>query len=69
MREVELPLTHESLANALGKFRKWLDEFGCVPVNFEIARREGARLVIRVVFEDEAMAEAFQWTFDRSKDR
>ena len=69
MREVELPLTHECLADALGQFRKWLDEFACVPVAFEIARREGAQLIIRVVFEDEAMADAFQWTFDRSKDR
>ena len=62
MREVEVPLTRESLAEALGELRKWLDHHACVPVDFDIARREGARLIIRVVFEDEVMAEAFQWT-------
>ena len=67
MREMELPLTYVRLADALGELRKWLDHHACVPVRFDIDRQEGAWLTIRVVFEDEDMAEAFERTFSRSE--
>ena len=69
MRETELPLTYVRLADALGALCKWLDHHACVPVGFDIARRVGAGLTIRVAFEEDSMADAFEQTFSRSENR
>jgi len=63
MREVELPLTQERLADALGELRKWLDHHECVPLSFDITRETGVGLVIRMVLKEDELADAFERAF------
>jgi hypothetical protein len=65
MREVEIPLKGWKLADALGELRKWLDHNDCVPVNFDITRVKGDFLLVRMLFKEEEMADAFQRDFGR----
>jgi len=41
MREIEVRLKRQKLADDLGDMREWLDQHDCVPVSFNIARGEG----------------------------
>jgi hypothetical protein len=63
MREVKISLTGWKLADAMGELRKWLDHHNCVPVNFDIERGKRRVLVVRVLFADDAMADAFERDF------
>ena len=59
MREVEVRLRRQKLADALGDMRQWLDGHDCVPVSFNIARGGRGILLANVVFKEDHMAEAF----------
>ena len=63
MREVKISLTGWKLADAMGELRKWLDHHNCVPVNFDIERGKRRVLVVRILFADDAMADAFKHDF------
>ena len=63
MREVKISLTGWTLADAMGELRKWLDHHNCVPVNFDIERGKRKVLVVRILFADDAMADAFERDF------
>jgi hypothetical protein len=63
MREVEVRLKGWKLADALGELRQWLDHNDCVPVSFDIAREKGGMLVVRMLFTEDQMADAFQRDF------
>ena len=41
MREVEVRLKRQKLADVLGEMRQWLDQHDCVPVSFDIAKTNG----------------------------
>jgi hypothetical protein len=59
MREVEVRLKRQKLADALGGMRQWLDGHDCVPVSFNIVRDGRGILLANVVFKEDHMAEAF----------
>jgi len=63
MREVKISLTAWTLADAMGELRKWLDQHDCVPVNFDIERGKRRVLVVRILFADDAKAEAVERDF------
>jgi hypothetical protein len=63
MREVEVHLRGWNLADAMGELRKWLDHNNCVPVSFDIARGKRRVLVVRMLFAEDQMAEAFRQHF------
>jgi hypothetical protein len=63
MREVEVRLTGVKLADALGQLREWLDHHDCAPVNFDIARERGGKLLVRILFKEDHMAEVFERDF------
>ena len=58
MREVELRLANWKLAELMGEVRKWLDHRQCTPEDFDIVRRNNT-LVVRIVFVEDELAEAF----------
>jgi len=66
MREVKISLTGWKLADAMGELRKWLDHHNCVPVNFDIERGKRKVLVVRILFADDAKADAFERDFGGS---
>ena len=63
MREVNISLPGWKLADAMGELRKWLDHHNCVPVNFDIGRGKRKVLVVRILFADDAKADAFERDF------
>jgi hypothetical protein len=63
MREVKICLVGWKLADAMGELRKWLDHNDCVPVDFDIERGKRRDLLIRIVFADDHMADAFERDF------
>ena len=65
MHEVEVKLVGWKLADALNELRKWLDHHDCVPVSFDIARGKRGVLVVRMLFTDAHMADAFRRDFGR----
>ena len=58
MREAKIRLRMK-LADAMGELRIWLDRRNYVPVSFDIASEEQGVLLIRIVFPEDDMAEAF----------
>ena len=63
MREVEITLTGWKLADAMGELRKWLDHHNCTPVNFDITRGKQRVLMVRVLFAEDHIADAFERDF------
>ena len=59
MREVEVRLRMK-LADAMSTLRIWLDHNDCVPVSFDVVRaKPRGVVVVRIVFADDQMANAF----------
>jgi len=52
------------LAKAMTEVRVWLDHNSYVPVSFDIKRERGG-ILVRVVFADDHMADAFEREFGR----
>ena len=63
MREVKIRLKGWKLTDALGELRLWLDHNNCVPVSFDISRGKGGVLLVRMLFTEDHMADAFQRDF------
>ena len=59
MREVEVRLKRQKLADVLGDMRQWLDRQDCMPVSFDIVRGKRGALLANVVFKEDHIAEAF----------
>ena len=59
MREVEVRLKRQKLADALGDMREWLDQHDCVPISFNIARGRSGALLANLVFKEDHIAETF----------
>ena len=64
MRQAEVQLTGWMIAGAIAALHLWLDQYDCVPRRFEIMRACGC-VVVRVEFEDDTLAEAFEREFAR----
>ena len=64
MREVEVRLKRQKLADVLGEMRQWLDQHDCVPVSFDIARGRRGALLANVLFKEDHNAEAFLRDFE-----
>jgi hypothetical protein len=63
MREVNVRLRGWKLADALRELRRWLDHNNCVPVSFDISKGRRGVLLVRVVFTEDHMADAFERDF------
>lgn len=59
MREIEVRLKRQKLADALGDMREWLDQHHCVTVSFSIARGRRAALLANAVFKEDHVVEPF----------
>jgi hypothetical protein len=63
MRAVDLRLNAGELADTYEQMRVWLDHEHCVPVDFDQTGDRTGTVHIRVSFEDNEVAEAFQQEF------
>jgi hypothetical protein len=52
------------IAGTIAELHLWLEQYHCVPRRFEITRAGGC-VVVRVEFEDDTLAEAFEREFAR----
>jgi len=64
MREVEVRLDMK-LADAMTELRLWLDHNNYVPVSFDICKERHHRVLVRVVFAEDHIANAFKREFAR----
>jgi hypothetical protein len=64
MREVEVGLNMK-LVDAITELRVWLDHNNYVPVSFEICKERHHRVIVRVVFAEDHIANAFKREFAR----
>jgi hypothetical protein len=64
MREVEVRLEMK-LSDAMSELRVWLDHNNYVPVSFDISKEREQRVLVRVVFAEDDIADAFQREFAR----
>jgi hypothetical protein len=64
MRIVQTRVPTSDFGTALGAMRTWLDQHNCDPVKFETDTESPATILIRVEFQAEKLAEAFQKAFD-----
>jgi hypothetical protein len=62
MRVVQLRIDRAAFADALGEMRNWLDRNNRPLVRFETATADD-KIVIKVQFDDDALAEAFRQEF------
>jgi Ni,Fe-hydrogenase I small subunit len=63
LRVIQVVVARVSFADTLGAMRNWLDQHGRPLVRFETASDADA-IVMRVQFDDDALAEAFRQRFD-----
>jgi len=64
MRQVEVRLDMK-LVDAMTELRVWLDHNNYVPVSFDICKERQQSVLVRVVFAEDHMADAFQREFVR----
>ena len=64
MREVNVHLRMR-LADAMTELRVWLDHNNYVPVSFEICKERHHRVIVRVVFAEDHIDNAFKREFAR----
>ena len=64
MCEVEVRLDMK-LADAMNELRVWLDLNNYVPVSFEICKERQQSVLVRVVFAEHHIADAFKRDFAR----
>lgn len=62
MRVIQVVVARATFADTLGAMRNWLDQNGRPLVRFETASEADA-IVMRVQFDDEALADAFRQHF------
>ena len=62
MRVIQVLVPRPAFADTLGAMRNWLDQHGRPLVRFETAS-EADVIVMRVQFEEDALAEAFRQHF------
>jgi hypothetical protein len=60
---VEIPINAPSLADTMGRMRRWLDKHHCTPVLFATKSEQPGSVLIHVEFADAADAAAFQAAF------
>ena len=65
MRVIQVVVPRAAFADTLGAMRNWLDQHGRPLVRFDTASEADA-IVMRVQFDDDALAEAFRQRFDGS---
>jgi hypothetical protein len=63
MRAIDLHVNARELANTYGHMRVWLDRNDCAPVDFDETGDRTGTVHIRVCFEDDDLADAFQREF------
>ena len=66
MRAVDLHFSANQLAATYEHMREWLDHEDCVPADFEQTSDHTGTIHIRVSFENDEMADAFERDFARS---
>jgi hypothetical protein len=63
MRAIDLHVNAIELSETYRHMRIWLDHKGCAPVNFDQTGDQTGAVHIRVCFEDEELADAFDREF------
>ena len=63
MRAVDLRVDARQLGDTYEHTREWLDHEHCVPVDFDQTGDRAGTVHIRVSFEDDGLADAFQREF------
>ena len=63
MPGVDLRINAADLADTFEHMRIWLDHEDCVPVNFDQVGDVSGTIVLRVEFENDDLADAFQREF------
>ena len=62
MRVIEVWATRPTFADLLGDMRQWLDRNDCPVLGFE-TERDGISILLKVQFDDNALAERFRQAF------
>jgi hypothetical protein len=65
LRVIQVVVPRATFADTLGAMRNWLDQHGRPLVKFDTASDADA-IIMRVQFDDDALAEAFRQRFDGS---
>jgi hypothetical protein len=63
MRAIDLRVSARQLADTYEHMRVWLDHEQCAPVDFDQTGDRTGTVHIRVSFDDDEVAEAFQQEF------
>lgn len=63
MRAIDLHVAANELAGTYEHMRVWLDHEDCVPVDFDQTGDHTGNVHIRVSFEDDELADAFEREF------
>jgi hypothetical protein len=63
MRVVQIRVSRAAFADTLGAMRDWLDRNGRPLVRFETAS-EDHTILVKIQFDDDALAEGFRQDFD-----
>jgi len=67
MRVVEVHISVASLGETFSSMRRWLDHNRCTPVNFGYAFDPPERVVIKIPFDEDDLAEIFQQDFGETE--
>ena len=62
MRVIEVMATRAVFTDLMGDMQQWLDRNECPLVQYE-TERDGIRILVKVQFEDNALAERFRQAF------
>ena len=67
MRVVEVHTSVASLGETFSAMRRWLDHNHCTPVNFGCAFDPPEKVVIKIAFDEDDLAEIFQQDFGETE--
>ncbi len=67
MRVVEVHISVASLGETFSSMRRWLDHNHCTPANFGYAFDPPEKVVIKIAFDEDDLAEIFQQDFGETE--
>ncbi len=67
MRVVEVHIRIASLGETFSSMRRWLDHNHCTPANFGYAFDPPEKVVIKIAFDEDDLAEIFQQDFGETE--
>ena len=67
MRVVGVHISVDTLGEILSAIRRWLDHNHCTHVNFDYAFDPPEKVVIKIAFDEDDLAEQFQQEFEQAE--